>query len=184
MKKAGFLKASMVAVISLAFCIPVFSWTLGKKEMVLNGSGARTKSILTVYYASLYVPTELKGADAKTIIEADQPMCLVINIDSKLVSRDDFLEAVSEGFGKAAQSGYSASGSELDAYKAMYKDVTIQKGDKIANYYVPGSGMTVTYNDKGLPGAVKGLGFKKAFFAIYIGPNPAQEKLKKKLLGQ
>ena len=111
-------------------------------------------------------------------------MCIVITIDSKLVDRETFLEAISDGFGKAAQGGYAAPGSDLNSYKNMYNNITFKKGDKIANYYVPGKGMTVTINNKALSGSVKGLQFKKSFFAIYIGPKPAQDKLKKKMLGQ
>lgn len=184
MKRAGFLKVSMVAAIAIAFCLPVFAWKLGGKEMVANGSGTRTKFGMTVYSATLYVPQELKGAGDQQILDADQPMSIQINITSGLITKDKFVDSVSEAFDKVANSGYRV---DKWAYMNLYNNVTIQKGDTFSNHYDPAKGITIVHSSGGKNttlGVVKGLAFKKAFWAIYIGQDPIQKSLKKGMLGQ
>jgi hypothetical protein len=184
MKKLHFIKASLLALITLAICIPVYSISpgtmLGNKTMVLNGKGARTKGI-TVYYASLFVPQELKGASETQIIDADQPMSIDISIDSRFISRDEFVKAVSEALEKAAGAGYGTT--DKQAYINLFNNVTIQKYDIIEHRYEPKKGMTVVFKGQ-LLGTIKGIQFKKAFFAMYLGTKPIQGKLKDQMLGR
>jgi hypothetical protein len=180
MKKSTIVKSSMVAVLAILLAIPAFSGKLGGKEMVANGSGARTKFGMHLYNASLFVPQEMKGASESDIINKDEPMSIYISITSGMISKEKFVDAVSEGFDNAAKSGFAA---DKNAYLNLYNSVTIQKGDSFNNYYIPGQGLTVTHNNKAL-GTIKGVQIKKAFFAIFIGPKPAQNSLKKGMLGQ
>ena len=184
MKRAGFLKVSMIAAIAVAFCLPVFAWKLGGKEMVANGTGTRTKIGMTLYHATLYVPQELKGAGDQQILDADQPMSIQISIVSGMITRDKFVESVSEAFDTVAGSGYRVDKS---TYMNLYNNVTIKKGDTFSNHYDPAKGITVVHSSGGKNttlGVVKGLAYKKAFWAIYLGPNPVQKSLKKGMLGQ
>lgn len=183
MKKAGFLKASMAAVIALAFCIPVFAWKLGGKEMVANGTGTRTKLGMTMYHATLYVPQELKGGGDQQIIDADQPMSIQISIVSGMITKDKFVDAVSEGFDNVKGQGYQV---DKNAYLGLYNNVTIQKGDVFSHHYANGS-TSIVYSSGGKNttlGSIKGLQFKRAFWAIYLGANPAQKSLKNGMLGK
>jgi hypothetical protein len=62
----------------------------------------------------------------------------------------------------------------------MIPDVV--KGDEILLTYVPGRGTVVTA--KGVEkGIIEGKDFADALFAVWLGPNPAQEDLKRALLG-
>ena len=97
-----------------------------------------------------------------------------------MITKEKFVDAVSEGFDKAAGAGYAA---DKQAYINLYSNVTIQNGDNFNNYYIPGQGLTVTHNNKAL-GTIKGVQLKKAFFAIFIGPKPVQDSLKKGMLGK
>jgi len=184
MRKQYLLKAVLTVIFTFTVSISSFpvsqGTTLGGKSMVLNGKGERTKGI-TVYYASLYVPRELKGASATRIIEADQPMAIEIKIDSRFVSGDSFLTAVKEGLEKAASAGYGTS--DMQKYTNLYNSVSIKKYDIIEHLYEPGKGMTVVYKGQVL-GIIKGIQFKKAFFAMYLGSKPVQDKLKNQLLGK
>lgn len=184
MKRAGFLKVSMVAAIALAFCLPVFAWKLGGKEMVANGTGTRTKIGMTLYHATLYVPQELKGGSEQQILDADQPMSIQISIVSGMITKDKFIESVSEAFDKVGNAGYKV---DKWAYMNLYNNVTIQKGDVFSNHYEPNKGITVVHSSGGKNttlGVVKGLAYKKAFWAIYIGPDPVQKSLKNGMLGK
>lgn len=184
MRKLQLFKFFIIIFFTLMTNIPSFSISpgsmLGGKAMVLNGKGERTE-IITVYYASLFVPQELKGASANQIIEADQPMAIEIKIDSRFASRDRFIRAVSEALDKAAGSGYGTG--DRQAYIDFFNNVMIKKYDIIEHLYEPGKGMTVIYKGKVL-GIIKGIQFKKAFFAMYLGSKPIQGRLKDKMLGK
>ena len=60
---------TMIFLMALA-AVPVFGFKIGGQPMVKLGTGTRTKFI-TIYYASLYAPAELKGKSGKTIVEAE-----------------------------------------------------------------------------------------------------------------
>ncbi len=181
MKKSIFLKSSIVALLTVLMALPAFSGKLGGKEVVKNGSGTRTIAFVSMYSAALFVPQEMKGASESQILNADEPMSIFISIQSKIISKEKFVSAVSEGLDKAASAGYGTS--EKQAYINLFKDVTIVKGDTFNQYYIPGQGLTVTHNNKTL-GVIKGVQFKKAFFAIFIGPKPVQGSLKNGMLGK
>ena len=59
----------------------------------------------------------------------------------------------------------------------------IKKKDKIELVYIPKKGVIVKKNGKEL-NTTKGLDFKKALFAIWIGDEPAQDDLKEGMLGK
>lgn len=181
MKKSTLVKSSMVALLAILIAIPAFSGKLGGKEVVENGSGVRTKLGMKLYNATLYVPQEMKGAAEGDIINGDQPMSIYMNITSGMITKDKFVDAVSEGLDKAAGAGYGTA--DKQAYINLFSNLTIVKGDNFNNYYIPGQGLTVTYNNKPL-GTIKGLQFKKAFFAMFVGPKPIQDSLKKGMLGK
>ena len=162
-----------------------FSFKLGGKEMVKNGSGTRTRSVFgTLYYATLWVPAQLQGKSAKEIIEADQPMSIVLALDSSLINRERFVEATSEGFGKSEASGYASL--KKQAFLSLFDKVKFSKGDIISMAYAP-AGLTtsIQYKETGKTealGTIAGLDLKKALFAIWLGVNPIQESLKNSLL--
>ncbi|HOP30315.1 MAG TPA: chalcone isomerase family protein [Spirochaetota bacterium] len=180
MKKSTIVKGSMAALLAVLLALPLFSAKLGGKEVVANGSGSRTKFGMHLYNASLFVPQEMKGASESDIINKDEPMSIYISITSGMISKEKFVDAVSDGFDSAAKSGYSANKQD---YLNLYNNVTISKGDSFNNYYIPGKGLTVTHNNKTL-GVIPGVQMKKAFFAIFIGSKPVQASLKKGMLGK
>ncbi len=185
------MRKSVIVVIALlvAVCMmsDVFPLTVGGKELIKKGTGKRTKGILgSVYIATLYVPESLKAADAKAIIEADEPMAVVLVIDSILLNKERFLEATNEGFAQAASSGYATA--KKDAFLKLFNTVEFKKGDVIRLGYDPKSGVTAVFTQAATKkattlGSVAGLDLKKALFAIWLGPKPVQASLKKALLG-
>jgi len=169
-----------------------FAVTAGAADLVSNGSGLRTKPILgAMYELDLLVPPDLKGADAKTLIEADQPMQLVLTLKSGLINRKRFVETTTGGFAKAAKSGYECA--KTPDFLAQFDDTVFRKGDIVLMAYGP-DGLTTTYRKKSgkedpaayedqALGTLPGLNLKKALFAIWLGDTPAQASLKKALLG-
>ena len=154
------------------------------ESLVRRGSGIRTKPILgAIYELTLFVPESLETADAKMIIEADQPMEFILQIQSRLITRAKFVEVTTEGFEKAARSGYAAPNTQ--AFLAQFSAVEFKKGDFVLMRYVDGALATTYRKADGAEtalGSIPGLDLKKALFAIWLGDVPAQESLKQSLL--
>lgn len=147
-------------------------------SLVYNGAGTRSKYGFKLYVGALYVkrPT----MDANKIINDDLTMAMHIHIISDKVTREKFLETVSEGFASASHG--KATEAQKSALKGFFSD-PFKKGDKIRLEYVTGAGVKV-YKNGAYKGVVSGLEFKKALFSIWLGTKPPSADLKNKLLGK
>ncbi len=153
--------------------------SMNGQETVLNGGGLRTKLIfLDLYVGALYLQT--KTSDAQTVIMADEEMGIRIEIASKLVTQERFIEALEEGFANA--SAGKSTANDIQKFKDFFKD-EFQKGDVISLNYHTGDAVYLSKNDKQL-GDFAGLAFKQALFSIWLGDIPAQESLKDDMLGK
>ncbi len=187
MRRFNLVMLSAAVFVACAIASPAFAWQLGGKEMNRLGTGARTKAFITVYYASLFVAEEQKGATAAQIIDADAPMSIIMRIDSRLVDKDSFVKAVREGFQKSAANGFTTPA--VEQYLGFFNTVTIAKGDTFSQNYEPGKGLTVVYKSaqtgqSRVLGNVAGLQFKKAFFAMFLAQNPIDNGLKRGMMGR
>ena len=81
------------AILALVLLLAAAVAASASESLVRRGTGIRTKPILgAVYELTLSVPESLKTADAKTLIEADQPMEFLLEIQSRLITRARFVE--------------------------------------------------------------------------------------------
>ncbi len=71
----------------------------GEQRLVLNGSGVRTKTLLELYTAGLYLLKPTNNANA--VIAAEEPMALRIKITSGFVSQSSLVESLEDGFKNA-----------------------------------------------------------------------------------
>ncbi len=153
---------------------------------VLRGSGPRTKPILgTLYELSLHVPATLAKADAKTIIDSEQPMTLTLVLKSRLITRERFVETTTGGFAKAAASGYKSE--KTQAFLDLFASTEFKKGDTVVMRY-GADGLETLYrtgadNVDTKLGTIQDPALKRALFAIWLGDTPAQDSLKRALLG-
>ena len=176
------MKIASALALLLAFAVV----SPASESLVLNGSGIRTKPILgAMYELSLSVSESLKGTEAKTLVESDLAMEFVLEIQSRLITRARFVETTSSGFAKAAQSGYASE--KTQAFLDQFAAVEFKKGDSVVMRYADGALATLyrkaADGSEAQLGAIKDFGLKKALFAIWLGDVPAQESLKKALLG-
>jgi hypothetical protein len=154
--------------------------TVDGKELILNGAGLREKFVFDLYVGGLY--TTAKSTNGTTLVNADQPMAITLDIVSKLVTQDKMIESITEGFES------SATSAERKALKPKIKkfigffNEEIVKGNEFQISYVPGKGTMAHKNGKYL-GTIEGLDFKKALFGIWLGKNPADKDLKSGMLG-
>ncbi len=154
---------------------------VGETTLNLNGAGVREKMWIDLYACGLYVQT--KTTDATSIVNNDEHTAIKINIISSLISSDKMIAAVDDGFKKSAPNASAELKEKIANFKAVFSKEEIQKGDIYDVVYVPEKGTVIFKNGKIQP-IIKGLEFKKALFAIWLGDSPADDDLKDELLGK
>tara|TARA_B110000285_G_scaffold140591_1_gene157311 strand:+ start:110 stop:622 length:513 start_codon:yes stop_codon:yes gene_type:complete len=152
--------------------------TFNEKTLLYNGSGLREKYTFDLYVAALYL--KRPSMDANKIINDDAEMEIHLELVSNKVTREKFIETVTEGFGKASHG--KATDQQIKKFMGLFKG-EFKDGDKINIGYIPNKGVVVTMNGKKLD-PVAGLEFKKALFSIWLGTKPADSSLKKGILGK
>lgn len=151
--------------------------TVEGKALKLNGAGLRKKVVFRVYVGGLYLENPSKNA--ATVISSDQVKRMQLSVLRSL-STKQITEAIEEGFEKNSKAQLGALKARLEKLKTMIPNV--ENGEQILLTYVPGKGTVVSA--KGAEkGVIEGKDFADALFAVWLGPNPVQEDLKKALLG-
>jgi len=156
------------------------------KQLVLNGAGKRVKYVFDVYIAALY--TTAKTPDPAAIITPTPPaprrielrMLRTVGASTMFDSFEDGMEANIAG-GEAGMKQYAA---QIAALSKIFDDAkSAAKGDVIQIDFIPAQGTIITIRGKTHP-AIPGDDFASAMLSIWLGKSPAQESLKKKLLGE
>jgi hypothetical protein len=150
----------------------------GGAKLYLNGSGARTKYLMKLYVAGLYLVEPSK--DAATIVAGNAPMAIRLEITSGMVTQEKLVESLNEGFDKSTKGKPESLRNEIAAFRACFAG-EVKKGDVIDLVYLPARGVNVAQNGKQL-GVIPGLAFKQALFGIWLSDDPADKNLKKSML--
>lgn len=174
----GFLVILAVADATSAHARLPAKITFGDATLVLNGAGSRTKYLMEMYVAGLYLTKP--SQDANAIIAADALMTIRLEITSGFVTQEKLVESLNEGFAKATTDKSENISREVESFRKLFAS-KIAKGDVFDLTYSPSHGVVVTKNGKKL-GVVEGLAFKKALFGIWLSNNPVDKGLKKALL--
>lgn len=151
----------------------------GGQTLSLNGSGERTKLMIGLYKAGLYL-TEA-SADAGSILSADGPMTIRLEITSGLITAEKMEKATRKGFKKSTGGNIEPLANEIETFMNVFRQ-GIAKGDTYDLSYVPDQGTTVYKNGESQSN-IQGLPFKQALFGIWLGKDPVQKSLKSGLLG-
>lgn len=156
---------------------------LGAQTLVLNGAGLRTKVIIKVYAAGLYLPR--KDATATGVLSQPGPKS-VHAVMLRDLSGEDFADAMIKGF-KANNSAADVAKfqSKLDELRALMLQVgTAKKGSKLELNFLPGTGTRVLFNGEQKGRDIPGEDFYQAILRIWLGSDPVDESLKEGLLGK
>ena len=152
------------------------------KDLVLNGAGLRTKFIIKVYAAGLYL-TEKKNA-VPEVLKLDGPrrMQLVMMRD---ISSEDFGQAFMSGLDhnidNAEKSKYV---SQISKFGELFGSIPgVKKGDVLHIDWIPASGTVIELNGKKLGEPIPDMGFYNAVLRIWLGERPVDSSLKPQLLG-
>lgn len=154
---------------------------VGSANLQLNGAGIRTKLFFKVYVGALYLPQKQASAEAIIADEHEHRVALHIVRD---LSSDKLLNA----FNEAIEANHTKD--ELEALNAQLKQMAeifnavkeVKPGDVITLDYLPASGTQISVNGAAR-GTITGAAFNKALLRIWLGNKPAQEDLKKGMLG-
>ena len=153
----------------------------GEANVNLNGGGIRKKIIFKLYVGGLYLTS--KSNDAKAVVNADEAMAVKLEITSSMISSENMSEAIMEGFEASTGGNTAPLKSEIDVFVNTFKKSEIVEGNVFDIVYVPGKGVESYKNGK-LEGTIEGMDFKKALFGIWLGDKPADDDLKKAMLGK
>ena len=159
-------KQLLVATIALAACLSLCSSNAayaelpktlqaGYAKLMLNGSGARTKYLMEMYVAGLYLSQP--SSEPAAIVAADAPMAIRLEITSGLVTEEKLVESLNEGFRNATGGKPEPIRKEIDLFRKCLAG-KIAKGDVLDLVYLPAHGLIVVKNGK-QQGVVQGLAF-------------------------
>ena len=155
------------------------SFTAGKDILALNGGGIREKFWMDMYVGGLYLTA--KNKDAATIVSGNSSMAIKIHIVSSLISSSRMTDAVEEGFKKSTGNNTTPYKDKIEQFKKAFSD-PIKVGDVFDIVY--SAEKISIYKNNTLKTEIEGFDFKKAVFGIWLGSNPADEDLKKGMLGE
>jgi hypothetical protein len=174
--------ASMAATLDIAGVKVEDSATVGGAKLQLNGAGIRYKGPFKVYVGDLYTSKKVGSLDE-----------LVAAPGSKRLTMTFLREVEAGPFGKLLTRGVEDNVPKNEMSKLVpglirMSDIfTVNKilvpGDVITLDWIPGTGMVVTAKGKVQGDPFKEPEFFKAIMSIWLGPVPADWKLKETLLG-
>jgi hypothetical protein len=151
---------------------------MGEAQLQLRGAGLlRYRTILKAYVAALYLEESTRSEE-------------ILGESARRLEIEYFWSIPADQFAKATVNGISQNvdaatleslEASIAAFNALYEEV--ESGDRYSITYLPGLGTELALNGEA-KGVVEGADFAAALFAIWFGPNPLDEKLRRKLLAQ
>lgn len=151
---------------------------VGGKSLVLNGLGIRTKMMVKVYVAGLYL--EQKTSDANAIIKSDAPKQIVMHFVHG-VSKSQMSDAFSESFNDNTPDAVKTMKADIDRLLGALEP--LNSGDQMVFTYVPGTGTTMSIKGQDKL-TIADPAFGQVMFSVWLGPKPPTADLKKGMLGQ
>ena len=154
---------------------------VGGKELKLNGAGMRTKLVIKVYAAGLYLP-EKKTAVAD-IFKMEGPRRVTLVMARDIASEDlgkAFMDGINENLDKTEKAKIV---NQILKFGEMFAAVDdIKKGDVLHMDWIPGTGTVCELNGKRIGDAVSDVNFYNAVLRIWLGDKPVDRSLKPALL--
>ncbi len=184
-KKACIVLVSLIILSSPAFAAKIGGLdfpdkvNVGGQELILNGGGERSDYGIGIYQAALYL--KQKSDAASSIVGADQPIDVKLQITSVLVTADNIKGGFKDAFKSSATSDITPLQSKIEAFGDAFKG--LKKLDIFDFAYTPGKGVEISRNGKAVT-TIQGMDFKKALYGIWLGEKPVQSNLKEKMLGK
>ena len=186
---AGALLAAAVSLPAQAASVDVNGYKfedtakVAGKDLKLNGAGMRTKLIIKVYAAGLYLP-EKKTAVAD-VLKTDGPRRVTLQMARDISSEDfgkAFMDGLNDNVDKADKQKIVA---QIGKFGEMFATIDgLKKGDNLHIDWIPGNGTQIELNGKKLIENVPDITFYNAILRIWLGDKPVDKSLKPALLGE
>lgn len=153
------------------------------KDLVLNGAGMRTKVIIKVYAAGLYLPDKKTTMAEIAAIDGPRRVKLMMARD---LSIDSFGTAFMDGLREnTSVAERNAMVQQITKFGEMFAGVPgLKKGDVMTIDWLPGVGTVCELNGKKVGEVVPDIAFYNALLRIWMGEHPADRSLKPALLGR
>jgi hypothetical protein len=147
----------------------------------LNGMGLREKLWIDVYVGSLYL--EKRADNVAAALAQTGAYRVQMDFVYKEVSSEKLVEAWREGFNRnQSESRLKQMAERIERFYQMF-DQNVVAGDRYTIDYLPETGTTISKNGTQL-GLIEGEDFKEALLEIWVGNYPADQQLKRGMLGQ
>ena len=150
---------------------------LEKETLQLNGTGLRTATFLKikVYDMALYLEEK-----------SDSPEAILNAKGNKRIEMHFLRNVPKEKLNNAWIEGFKKNGADLEEHKTTLEQLQapmrdMQKDDRLVFEFTKKK-TKVLINDKEVA-VIKGSDFQQALLAVWLGPNPPNESLKKGILG-
>lgn len=150
----------------------------GSTTLVLNGAGLRTKYMVKVYVAGLYVTQ--KVSDPNLVLKSDVPKRIVMHF-VRDVSKSQLTDGFTESFHNNTPDAEKTLKADIDRLFSVLEPV--KAGQEIIFTYLPEKGTSVSLGDKEQL-TIGGSAFAEMLFSVWFGPKPPNAALKKGLMGQ
>lgn len=150
-------------------------------KLVLNGMGLREKFWVDVYVGSLYLPKKTKNI--AEILSSQKAWRIQMDFVYEEVDSEKLITAWREGFHKNQEKDViNAINDRMDQFYSYFNQNALEKDQFILDF-IPGKGTTVSKNGEVL-GIIPGDDFKMALLEIWLGNFPADDGLKRGMLGR
>jgi hypothetical protein len=152
-------------------------------KVQLNGAGVRYKAVFKVYAAGLYLPKKAGSTEEVLVMPGAKriSMTTLREVDSSELGRL-FLRGMEDNMERARFIKLIPAVARMSQIFSDHK--RLNAGDNLTLDWVPGKGTVIT-----VKGVEQGAPFKEpeffdALLRIWLGPVPADWKLKEALLGR
>lgn len=155
---------------------------VGGQNLALNGVGLRKRAIFKVYVAGLYAGQKSTSAAAIVNDKGARRVSLRMLRD---VEAQSFIDSFNEGLkNNTPEAQLAAMKPQVDALVATLNSIgEAKKGDVINFDFTPDGGTRITLNGQPKGNPIPGADFFAAVLRIWLGDKPADETLKKGMLG-
>lgn len=159
------------------------AYDLRGTRLALNGAGVRYKAVFKVYAAGLYLPR--KAGTPDEVLAQTGPKRIAItmlrDIDSAELGKL-FARGMEDNMDKAQFSKLIPGVMRMSQVFTDYKQ--LKAGESFSVDWIPGTGAVLTVRGQALPEPFKEPEFYNALLRIWLGPSPADPRLKDALLGR
>lgn len=156
---------------------------LAGSELVLNGAGLRTRFMLKIYAAGLYLPRRADNLEAIAASVGPKRIQIVTLRD---LSAEQFADALIDGLKRNHDETEMArlQARADDLRNAVLSLKSAPAGSLIRLEWLPGKGTRLSIGNASGGPDIPGEDFYQALLRIWLGDKPADQDLKKALLGK